>query len=697
MLCDACQQVLEIVYEQLIWTDINSIQHHARLADLKSAVHSGCSICRRLHRWLTDEVEGDVDWSIYVKAQSNFYSFRSRAGFIYLEFSRKQANSQDVPSAYVRIGGLDLTPVDTQNDRLKIPGYQPSNIVGPTYTLGLVQRWIRICEEQHQSCKRPQVKDYPNWRPTRLLYVGENDTQLRLVRGDALSDDLKYVTLSHCWGKLDKRLVLTKATVDDWSERLPLLGEWKTFSNAVDMTRQLGLSYIWIDSLCIIQDSVSDWQRECPQMCNVYKRSYCNIAATSASDDTEGCFFARDMEIDLPLRINFGPAMDAVEPTSHTISADVANECLADAYDIQNEQMWFEDVDVSILNSRGWVLQERMMASRVLNFTNTQIYWECNELQASESYPYGYLLQEYAKFSVKWLSPFHLDTVATKDRHKHAFEIWGRAVQAYTIGSEYSVFGFVQNLTQPSDKLVAFSAIARELHPFLDCRYVAGHWERDLVRQLAWTGKGWSERPNAYRAPSWSWASVDTSIRDFIGLYSEKKGRGRTWNALVDIVDVKVELETDDPMGQVRSGSLRLRGMLLPVHVSEVSTARYGYKYDSIIRINNCPTTLLFGRDDERTTFVTHRQLFCLPISMTFSKSYTTVTDFKSIMLEQVKSQSSYRRVGYLGSDPLEEDPKWNDFTEDPIVRAVGVNQEALGKHSVLESLASRLETITII
>jgi hypothetical protein len=692
--------MLEKLQEQPIWK--RPLRHHARRADIRSAIHSGCPMCRRIYVLQIDEDEGGANWPTYVQRMRP-HSSRLPAGIIDLEFFRDKRNIQDDEEWALRVwssgtyfGILRLTPVDTQNDRLKVPGYQPSNIVGPAYALGLIHHWIKICGEQHRSCKRPQVKDNLNWRPTRLVYVGENDTQLRLVRGDTLSDDLKYVTLSHCWGKLDKRLVLTESNIDDWSEGLPLLGEWKTFSDAIDMTRQLGLSYIWIDSLCIIQDSISDWQRECPQMCNVYKRSYCNIAATSASDDTGGCFFARDMEVDLPLRIYFGPATDAVEPTTHIISADVATETLSGAYDICNNQTWFHEVNISILNSRGWVLQERMMASRVLNFTKTQMYWECDELQASESYPYGYPFEVDCDVSFKSLSPFHLDTVAIEDRHERAFEIWGRAVEAYTVEYYHNSNGISQNLTQASDKLVAISAIARELRPFLDCRYVAGHWERDLVRQLAWTGEVWSERANVYRAPSWSWASVDATIRDFKGLYSEDKSREQIWNALVDILDVNVELETDDPMGQVRSGSLRLRGVLFPVHVLKVSTSRYQYENDGIIHINNCPTTLSFGRDDESTTFVTPRQLFCLPISMTFSKSYTTVIVFKSILLEQVESQSSYRRVGYLGSAPWEL-PSGHDITEDPVVLAVGVNHEALGEHSILESLAPRLETITII
>jgi hypothetical protein len=280
--------------------------------------------------------------------------------------------------------------------------------------MGLALQWIKNCDEHHIFARAPPVENSPNWRPTRRIYVGVDDMQLRLVHGRTLPDDITYATLSHCWGTLESRLVLTKANIDHWIERLPLLAEKKTFADAVDITRQLGFSYIWIDSLSIIQDSLADWQNESPQMCNVYKRSYCNIAATSATDDTEGCFWERDIDFSLPLRIQFGTSTtDLVEDRTNIIATNLGEESLLGAYDICNDQTWMADVRGSVLNTRGWVLQERMISPRVLNFTYAQMYWECDELQASVSYPYGFPAEDNADVFFTSHNPFRIQGQTT--------------------------------------------------------------------------------------------------------------------------------------------------------------------------------------------------------------------------------------------------------------------------------------------
>ena len=106
------------------------------------------------------------------------------------------------------------------------------------------------------------------------------------------------------------------------------------------------------------------------------------------------------------------------------------------------------------------------------------MYWECGELQASESYPYGFPFEEYAIVSFKSLNPFYLGIQSMEERLKRAYEIWGQAVLEYT----------ATKLTKASDKLVAISAVARALQPVFECEYIAGHWKKDLVRQLAWKG-----------------------------------------------------------------------------------------------------------------------------------------------------------------------------------------------------------------
>lgn len=208
------------------------------------------------------------------------------------------------------------------------------------------------------------VDSNPNWLPTRLIRIDDENSRLRLVLGNGLPPATLYTTLSHCWGKLKDRLVLTVSNFEEWQHELPGLGKWKTFVDAIETSRQLGIHYIWIDSLCIIQDSVNDWQDQCPQMCNVYKRSYCNIAATAALDDTEGCFYQRDITLVLPLRLNlseFNNDLDGDADTSIPIgTARICDWDLQGLYHLEERNSswdWFTQEEAP-LNTRGWVLQE---------------------------------------------------------------------------------------------------------------------------------------------------------------------------------------------------------------------------------------------------------------------------------------------------------------------------------------------------
>lgn len=589
--------------------------------------------------------------------------------------------------------------------------------------MALARHWISDCDNHHTRCKRPGVASRSNWVPERLIYIDDENSRLRLVRGVDVPSDTSYTTLSHRWGQVKDKLVLTQANVDEWYEQLPSLQKWKTFMDAIETSRQLQIPYIWIDSLCIIQDSKEDWQHHCPQMCNIYKGSYCNIAATSAMDDTEGCLFERDVDMDLPLRLSFGIEKYQLKPAGSIAIPAVDNRkgSLRGFYDLCKEQTWINDIRYSPLNARGWVLQEvgnrttssdqwlmrpqRQLSPRVLNFTKTQMYWECDEMQASESYPYGFPEEAWANVKGKALNPFSLLHLNLEGKDapidsgistlvKRAFDVWANAVSDYTVYDSYHTLadgtqGSARNLTDPSDKLVAISAIARELQPFMNCRYVAGHWETDLVRQLAWTGSNYSQRTSTYRAPSWSWASVDARIQDFKYLYNHPD-LVRTREAfypLAEVLDVEVKLLTDDPMGQVVSGSLTLRCRLIELEVQRLSPDRYGgpkgtEQGGETIVVNGELTCLHVQLDDEDSQPSVPWSVYCVPISVVIdrvpsdsaeldSPETELYFEFNSILLEKTEVEGIYRRVGFLGAD-LGQVLTDQDFVNDPILRAAG-------------------------
>lgn len=292
--------------------------------------------------------------------------------------------------------------------------------------MALARHWISDCNKHHSRCKRPGVDSESTWVPERLIHIDDESSRLRLVRGVDVPSNTPYTTLSHRWGQVKDKLVLTRSSIEKWQEQLPSLGKWKTFVDAIETSRQFQIPYIWIDSLCIIQDSEDDWKQQCPQMSNIYKRSYCNIAATSAIDDTEGCFFERDVDMDLPLRLCFAPEGFQPKPAGSIgiFATGSGKGSLNGLYDLCKQQTWIDDIRYSPLNARGWVLQEvgsqtlshvhwlikpqRQLSPRVLNFTKTQMYWECDEIQASESYPHGFPEEAWANVKRKALNPFSL-------------------------------------------------------------------------------------------------------------------------------------------------------------------------------------------------------------------------------------------------------------------------------------------------
>jgi hypothetical protein len=161
-------------------------------------------------------------------------------------------------------------------------------------------------------------------------------------------------------------LTLVKENFADYVQQIPPEGLTKTFKEAISIARSLGFDYIWIDSLCIIQDDAEDWKHESVRMGSVYGRSALNIAATGASNGQVGCIF--DQEEDWRFQV--------------LLQNGVLYECFIP----EALQPRIEDVP---LMSRAWVVQERFLAPRTLHFTKQQVFWVCRCLTACEVWPEG--------------------------------------------------------------------------------------------------------------------------------------------------------------------------------------------------------------------------------------------------------------------------------------------------------------------
>jgi hypothetical protein len=288
------------------------------------------------------------------------------------------------------------------------------------------------------------------WLPTRLIDIGPAFSQYkaRLIISAQMSPaerrgPVNYLALSHIWGK-SQFTKLTTSNFQDLQERISPSDLSQTFQDAIIVARRLGVRYLWIDSLCIVQDSPEDWQIESSKMNLVYKNSLCTIAASEAMEPHDGLFKTRDTISFTPFNMIF-----ILEDRSESYY------CFYD--------QWPEVCEKKPLNQRGWVVQERLLSPRTIHFA-TPVFWECRELIACETYPNGLDWRRMAATRKIW------STVLTKQ------ETWNVVVDTFS----------AKALTRSEDKLVAISGVAKALQPVFQDEYLAGLWRKQILPGLLW-------------------------------------------------------------------------------------------------------------------------------------------------------------------------------------------------------------------
>ncbi|KAK0662972.1 HET-domain-containing protein [Cercophora samala] len=225
----------------------------------------------------------------------------------------------------------------------------------------ILSSWLKDCDDNHPGCI--PIKAYPP--PTRLVDLGPTDAPTtRLIHTDP-SESYQYIALSHPWGQ-GHPFCTFPHNLTKHQKAIPTDGSGfpATFRDAITATRALGLRYLWIDSLCIIQGPDGDFEKEAKRMEDVFSSAYCVIAASSARGQHDGFLNSRKERqfIQLPVR-----------PSPLTSNGNGSG----DVYVCRFIDNFAEHVLNGPLSKRGWVLQERALARRTIYFTDWQAYWEC--------------------------------------------------------------------------------------------------------------------------------------------------------------------------------------------------------------------------------------------------------------------------------------------------------------------------------
>ena len=404
--------------------------------------------------------------------------------------------------------------------------------------LAMATKWLEDCENKHEECIEHALVFENNHKsnlPTRVIDLqglAESASVCLVVHSHPGPRWGRYVALSHRWPTGPCSWVTTQENLHARKNRLPISDLPQTLQDCICIVNQLGIRYLWIDSICIVQDSAADWELESSQMTDIYGGATMTIFADGAADDNAGMTLSR-----------------ADSHESGPISHDGCS---------------FERlVNRSLLSTRAWIFQERFMSRRILHITSEQMVWECRSCHIAESAP------SLPQNGAPWLGNLVKTLRGVRLSQSALMDYWPRLVEEYT----------QRKLTLGKDKLPALSGLAKYIATRTEDStsedYIAGMWSESLKTDLLWESS-WDDpdhlpkRPSEWRAPTWSWASIDGPIvyskadtilqndEDFEPTYG-------------GVGDPRVTRRGHDRYGQITAASLLLKGDARWVKVSRPS------------------------------------------------------------------------------------------------------------------------------
>jgi hypothetical protein len=512
-LCHHCKQILSasriLLYPPTSHkkTDHEIFPHYESFNLLRDSALRGCHLCslawlsqsssmptvgREEQRPPLTQILGQRGVHVHAYDQSKFWE--SEEPYFTLRWDFGYCSGY--PSNDLRVYQvLRLTPKargkfgDEQLNQHMIPR---SKSTGSDDSFLLASWWLHSCLQNHEECGRfwPLARDIP----ARLLHVGPDaNSIIRIcdVIAHMPEQTPQYLTVSHCWGN-SRKLHLTEATLTSLKCAITTNMLSRTVNDAIIITRRLGFQYLWIDSLCIIQDSLTDWETESQKMAGIYGNSRCTIAALGSENDDGGCFRDRPAIFGPSLKLpETGRGLQICHPQSHYFAREYKSS----------------GPTAAPLHRRAWVVQERALSPRTLYYGSTGILWECREADASDTDPMGLPRNPRESECVnkrvldKLLKPL---TGPVSEQQFHAS--WATLVERYTECV----------LTVKKDRRHAIQGFIDPVERKSGLTSVAGLWKEFLHTELLWATPGNACSKRVPQMPTWSWISTDGPVRPFI-------------------------------------------------------------------------------------------------------------------------------------------------------------------------------------
>lgn len=536
---------------------------------LRSQARNGCHLCQIIYQscFYSHAVSGkhwDYPITIFASPPRSYNPY----DVDYNEYRRMVYDTEEedgLPFRNLRPRQLELSiyigetaegmvhylPVVRNND-IRNEGGMSFAISNPSTPRGLqrilqsAKEWLLTCRNGHVGCSNSASSD-KHVRPTRLIEVGSQvgERMPRLYIPSQDTRDIEYAALSYVWGGDHADFTKTTASnLNDMRRQLPCNKLPKTVQDAIIITRGLGLKYLWVDALCILQKEkindvqhMEDWSIEAARFASYYQNAVLTIAATGSESSSRGLFLERPS-------LEFNPEPVAVLQKSYWTG-----------FRESTIQPFYPDpiseIDNSVLLNRAWTTQERLLSERILHFGANCIFWECSGGYISELHPDRWdPLHETSEF-------FHFKNIHTFNTEELA-ELW------YAFVTEY----LLKDISVGSDRLPALSGVATLVSTRCQQKYIAGIWESSVAEGLTWIAISTSSIHNddpikSERVlPSWSWASNNGLI--YFLFHRDP------WESMIQVINFCSRSKGSETSGQVLEARLTLKGLFRMVDLSQL-------------------------------------------------------------------------------------------------------------------------------
>jgi len=594
-ICQACQTLFEeewrdhtsqkyestITFEKRAESDATiELQHH-NVLQLKLSVTNDCSMCvlvlRELERRNEPERLRSLREANYLGAQiwcskPNDAIFRIRFDYSIETFLKSHWCFMFMKIAQSNRGiAIIWRAVWVTNQILEMTKKMSVSDTWFEESFSTALSWMKKCKKdrvRHKKCWRIQQARHVDSDadevslPSRLIEVrgSKQNVHIHLREKRHMTGNEQYMTLSHCWGKSSsKSIMLTQNSLASFLKKIDHCSLSCIFQNAVQVVQIFDINFLWIDALCILQDSREDWLTESASMTDVYVNSFLNIAATIAVDSQSGLFQTSRRQI----------SENVID-----ISISWIDDLAADQYVCYEMKLFESEVDRSSLCQRAWVVQKREMTSHVLHFTKNHLIWKCSCSAAIDAL--SMRLNRQVNFKRDQARLYDTSSL-NQFVDFSSYQYWASLVRQYA----------ADQLTHSSNKLIAISTLAQSimrLLRFKGCKdtYLAELWKNDLVIELLWCTRNIDSSAFAEgvrvssetSSSSWSWASIhDSQI-----WYSNQKNVDEVilsqTNSSVIIIEART-FSLVSEFGTVSDEILRLKGTLCKISVSRDDSLKH--------------------------------------------------------------------------------------------------------------------------